>query len=134
MKRISPTFKKDALALVAKKLRLYQKARDARKQAEKINETILEIEKELRKHDLYFCGECKGWYKWADMIPAATPLGLNNCKKCSDEHYFMGLAKASICNAGISLYDAPTDLIEIEKLRIKIRHAIKNRKHLNTKK
>lgn len=122
---IDDCFLSQAVGVLNRKFYLYQQSRRFREAAIKTEKKVVRLEGILAANDFYFCQSCGKWYSGRDMAKKETPLGSNKCSSCSEEYYFELLAKANICNGGISLTTAPQELIEIEKLRAKTRFVLK---------
>ena len=126
MRQVDFKYLNDAAALLRKMRRLHEKSRVFKKKAVEAEAHILLVEKSLKENDQYLCEHCGTWGGSAQMAKLSSPLIGNKCRKCSDDYYFEVLAKSTICSSGISLYNVPNDLIQIEKIRAKTRFTIKN--------
>lgn len=122
------TFLNYALKELQKYYDLHEGVREAKRLAANQSCLVYEIESKLRDIGCFYCSSCKKWKKKKYMLEVSNPLTNGRCKNCAKDRYYTSLAKASICSSGLSLLTVPKELIEIEKLRVKIRHTLKNKK------
>ena len=109
----------DILKLAAdifnEKREIAQECRDLQNRLKGLDNRFDKMQKFILENvGFYYCESCETWFKKEEMrrIDDNQPLcGGNICAACSDERYFRQLAKSSINQLGISLYNVPEELI-----------------------
>lgn len=108
-----------------------QKGRELQSRLKELDIRFCEIEKFISENPtIYYCETCRKWFNKNGMrrIDDNKPIGSGNkCVGCCEEQYFKQLAKSSINQSGISLYDIPEELIEMETIRAKTRFILKTK-------
>ena len=121
---------KIAVGIVEKQRKIAQSIRELQSELRRLDADINNVERFIANNtNLYYCESCSDWkpkdiMRWTDEENRLS--GRNKCASCLDEKYFEQLGKAAINQSGLSLYKVPPELLEIEILRAKTRHALKN--------